>query len=173
MNNEILQKRAELLAQTEAKAETNEMTSSLLVFELAKEFYAVEVKYVKEVYRLKNLAKIPNAPRFIFGLTNVRRRIITIIDLQELFSLEKKDSENRKVILLNFEGSELALLADRIEEIQVVPTDKIEQPLGTWSGVRQEFTKGIIDHRILLLDALKMLKSPSLIVNQEKGAASG
>ncbi|WP_009963991.1 CheR family methyltransferase [Verrucomicrobium spinosum] len=56
-------------------------------FALASERYAVEAKFVCEVYPLKDLSPLPSAPSFIAGMVNVRGRILPVLELRRFFDV--------------------------------------------------------------------------------------
>lgn len=165
--NLILKKRAERLAQTveTEKQELNEI--ELLVFKLAEENYAIETKYVKEVYPFKDYTILPGVPSFIYGLINVRRKILSILDLKAFFSLPAStENENRKIVILEGFDMEFALLTDEIADIQKVSLNHLQTSLPTLTGIRQEFLMGVTQDRIVVLDGKKLLTSKQIIVDQ-------
>ncbi len=83
---EILRQRAEKLARNDAAA-VQEETFEVVKFQLADEFYAVESTYTQEVYPLIDLIKLPCTPSFVAGIINVRRKILPVIDLKQIFDL--------------------------------------------------------------------------------------
>jgi chemotaxis signal transduction protein len=56
-----------------------------LEFTLARERYALPIAAVQEVTEVAGLLRVPRAPAAIAGLTDVRGRVITLVDLGRVF----------------------------------------------------------------------------------------
>ena len=52
----------------------------IVVLELAGEAYGVEIGRVEEIIRMQPVTRIPNGPAFIEGVTNLRGRVIPVLD---------------------------------------------------------------------------------------------
>lgn len=164
--NDVLKARAEMLAKPMAAVEVSEEIMEILVFQLANEQYAIETQYLNEVYPLKDYTPLPCTPAFIYGITNVRRKILAIIDLRVIFSLPHSEDDGKKIVILSEEDVELALLIDTFSGIRKVPINTVQTSLPTLTGVRQEFLKGILLDGTVVLDGKKILTSKLLIVDQ-------
>ncbi len=162
----ILKQRAEKLAQQ--KRESLDGTSiEVIKFELAKEMYVLELQYVREIYPLKDFTRLPCVPPFVFGLINVRRRILSIIDLRIFFDLSMpQDSSDEKVIIIENKEMSFAIRTDKIVEVQSISIDTIQPPPPTLIGIRQEFLKGLTSDGMVLLDGAKLLSAQQLIVEE-------
>ena len=51
--------------------------------ELAGESYGVEIGRIQEIIRMQPITAVPNGPAFIEGLTNLRGRVIPVMDLRQ------------------------------------------------------------------------------------------
>jgi len=58
-----------------------------VVFQLAKEEYAVPISQVKEIIRYTSATKLPNMPGYAEGIINLRGKILPVIDLANKFAL--------------------------------------------------------------------------------------
>lgn len=163
---QILKMRAEKLAKAIETKESFRDCIEVLIFKLAQEKYAIETKFVKEVYSYKDYTILPNAPPFIFGLVNVRRKVLSIFNLKIFFALPAGESDEKKLIILEDNDMELALLTDGIEEIQKIPSAHIQPSLPTLTGTKLEFLKGVTRERIILLNGEKLLGSQQILVNE-------
>lgn len=165
---EILKERAVALAKVIEIPASNQNELKSVVFFLANEMYALEMKYVREVSLLKEFTELPCVPKFVYGLMNLRRQILPIIDLRRLFELPIKETTlDTKIIILKLEDRELALLTDHLIGMRSIISNDIQLPLPTQTGVRQAFLKGITNEGIILLDGAKLLTSKLLEVNEE------
>lgn len=154
----ILLARAAKLAHESAKPD-DEKKIDVVKFQLAYETYAVESIFVREVFPLKGFTKIPGTPAFVLGVTNVRGRIIFVIDIKKFFGLPEKGlTDLNKLIILEAENSEFGILADFIIGLDHVAQNEIQKSLPTLTPIREDFLKGVTKERLIILDAEKLLK---------------
>jgi purine-binding chemotaxis protein CheW len=163
----ILQQRAQQLAQA-APAPSTEASLELLEFRLAQERYAIETRFVQEVYPLRELTPLPCTPPFIRGVVNVRGRILPVLDLKKFFALPDKGlTDLHRVILLRGHGMEIGLLADMAPGVRTVLHSALQPSLPTLTGIRAEYLKGVTDEPLIVLDADRLLADPGIIVRED------
>lgn len=163
---EILKERAKHLAKPKEKEGAKSDYIEILIFKLATERYGIETKFAKEVYPLKDYTPIPCTPQYVFGLINVRRKILTVIDLKSLFGLPEGSDKESKIIILQDSDKEFGILSDGFEGIQKIPVNKIQTSLPTLTGIRQELFKGLTLEKVVILDGNKLLSSKQIICDE-------
>jgi purine-binding chemotaxis protein CheW len=163
----IFKKRAETLSRpVNSLEEQKKFLIEIIPFTLDREFFALETKFVKEIYPFKEYTILPCAPNFVYGLTNVRRRILPIIDLKVLFSIPNNHTKlDRKLLIMETEDIEIAILIDDFNGIRTVSKDDIQSSLPTFTGIRQDFLKGLLLDGTVILDGQKLLTSPYLAID--------
>lgn len=165
---EILKKRAEELSKPLKVDEGRKDLIEVVLFNLSDEVYGIEAEYVREIYPVGEVTKLPGVPEYIYGVMNVRRKIIPIIDLKFFFGLNKaKNVHNQKVIILEQGEMEFAVLTDKIIDIRFIPSHNLQSGIPTLTGVRQEFLKGITPERFIILDGDKLLNDNHLVIEEE------
>jgi len=164
----ILKARAQALAQEPAKAEAGDDYIEVVEFVLAYEQYAIETRYVREVYPLENLTPLPCTPAFVLGIVNVRGEILSVIDLKRFFDLPEKGlTDLDKVIVLKSENMLFGILADAVVGARRVRLADIQPSLPTLTGVREAYLKGVTAERTVILDAEKLLADEKIIVQEQ------
>jgi purine-binding chemotaxis protein CheW len=165
---QILKERAERLAKVIKTQELDSNLIEVLVFHLAQEKYGIETKYVKEVYPLKEYTPLPCVPAFIYGLINVRRRILSIFDLKAFFGFPSSRKASESKLLILEEGEmEFALLTDGIHSMQKIFLSEIQLSLPTaLNDIEQDFIRGITSEKVILLDGKKLLASKQIIIDE-------
>ena len=164
---QVLRDRARLLAQEPPRAKTGEFLE-VVAFLLSGEKYAIETRYVREVYALKELTPVPCTPSFVLGITNVRGRIVSVVDIRRLFDLPREGlNELDKIVIVESEGMEVGIRADAILGVEPVMREEIQPGLPTLTGIREKYLKEISPERLVILDIERFLSDPGIVVNEE------
>ncbi len=162
---EVLQKRAKELSRLHQE-ECDDEYIELVEFTLGAEHYGLELVHVREVYPLHVLTFLPGVPKFVKGITNFRGQIISILDLKVFFELEDLNlSDQTRLIILKSKDMEFAVIADTVIGVCRVPSTQISAGLPALSGKRAEYLKGVGPEGVIVLDALRLLEDPTLVVD--------
>ncbi|MDP3511213.1 MAG: chemotaxis protein CheW [Sulfuritalea sp.] len=139
-----------------------------LEFLLAREHYALETSWVREVYPLRELTPLPGTPDFVMGIIHVRGRIVSVLDIKTFFELPAQGlSDLNKVIVLGDGAMEFGILGDAIVGVRRIPRDDLQAPLPTLTDIRAEYLMGITRQRQVVLDGHKLLSDPAIVVAAE------
>ncbi len=166
----ILKVRAEALAQEPAPPAGSEGIDSFEIVEflLAKEYYGIESRYIREVYPVKDYTPLPGTPSFVLGLINVRGQIVSVIDIKKFFDMPGKGiSDLNKVIIIHNDTMEFGILADEILGVRNVVPGEIQPPPPTLTGIREEYLRGITREQVVILDAKRLLEDENIVVFEE------
>lgn len=139
----------------------------LVVFELDKEEYGVEIGQVREIIKMEKITKIPKAPYFIEGVINLRGQVTTVINLRKKFDMGDKDVDQyTRIIVAEIDDLTLGLTVDAVTEVLKLPMDNIEPtPAVVTSSIDTKYLRGVgkLDDRLLiLLDIYKVLSDAEL-----------
>ncbi|SDB01844.1 purine-binding chemotaxis protein CheW [Desulfonatronum thiosulfatophilum] len=164
----ILRHRARLLARSTTRASDPEQNLNFVEFLLSGERYAVESVHVREVLVPSDITPVPCTPQHIHGIINVRGKIISVMDLRVLFGLPHNGpSPKDKVLILTSENMEFGILAEELVGAETAALDAVHPPPSTMQDGRGTYLRGIIGTDLILLDAVKLLSDPTLLVNEE------
>lgn len=140
----------------------------VLAFTLAREHYAIERAWVREVLVLRDLTPVPGTPAFVLGVMNVRGTIVSVVGINQFFELPTGGlTDLNRVILLSNGEMEFGVLADLIEGVHFIDADDLQPPLPTLTGIRAEYLMGITRQRQVVLDGRKLLNDPAIVVAEE------
>jgi len=143
----------------------------LVTFLLGEDEFGADIMDVKEIIRVPEITKVPNAPGYVEGACNLRGNVLPIIDGRTRFNLEKKEKdESSRVLVIDVEGKATGVVVDKVSEVMRVNTSDIEAPPQIVKNVDYDYLNGVVklDHGnrlVMLLDVVKALK----INNAEKG----
>ncbi|MCA1960109.1 MAG: chemotaxis protein CheW [Desulfomonile sp.] len=167
----ILRERAKKLAQRPDAHGRDQECLEVIEFMLAHERYAVEVNYVREVYPLKDLTRVPCVPSFVLGVINVRGQVISVVDVKEFFDLPKKElTDDYRVIIVNNEEMELGIASDSVLGERKVPLNVIQKDTSALRGLREGYIRGVTTDRLIIINIDSLLSDESIVVHQEVGA---
>jgi purine-binding chemotaxis protein CheW len=168
----ILKKRADALARKRDGCSLHD-AMEVIVFQLAHERYALELRYVGEVKELKKLTPLPCTPSFIAGMINLRGRIVSIVDLKQFFDLTTAAATDAHYVIILYNADmEFGILADEITGVSALSANAVQAVPKGFNGSGNACLKGITSDRIAMLDAKQLLSDPNLIVNKQESSVT-
>lgn len=109
--------------------ETSEHT--YLTFRVGSQDYAVPVGMVIEIVRIPTIYEVPDVPAHIRGVTNLRGKVIPLLDVRRRFALPPLDYDDRTVVVvLEYGESTTGLVVDAVSEVAEFPSEQIEHRSG-------------------------------------------
>ncbi|MEX0804168.1 MAG: chemotaxis protein CheW [Candidatus Binatia bacterium] len=166
--HQILKARARALARPPESLKHTEAAIEVVEFGLAQERYALPTAAVREVFPLKDLTPLPCTPPFIVGVINVRGQILPVIDIKKFFDLPQQGiTDLHKVIIVHHDEMDLGILADVVFGVRAIPLNTLQPSLPTLTGIREEYLRGVTAERLVVLDVIKILADPRIIVQEE------
>jgi purine-binding chemotaxis protein CheW len=128
----------------------------LVVFDLADEVYGVDIARVDEVIRMQEITRIPRAPEFVEGVTNLRGKVIPVVDLRRRFGLAMSEIQATSRIVVVYIGSHtIGLIVDGVSEVIRVSPSAIEPTSTIVTSVDSAYLRGsakVGDKLVILLD---------------------
>ena len=164
----ILVERAKELALPVVQQEKDEDLIEVVEFMLSYEKYAIESRFVNEVFSMTDFTHLPCTPDFVLGIMNLRGTILSLIDIRQFCDLPVQGLSNlNRVIVVESEDMKVGILADVILGMHNIPLTSIQPPLSAMKGIRADFIKGVTSEPLVIIDIHKILSEPTLIVNEE------
>jgi purine-binding chemotaxis protein CheW len=147
--------------------EQEQQIVQLIVFHLEDEEFGVPISEVREIIATGPVTPIPNSPKFIVGVINVRGEVPVVINLKERFSLRtKKEFDSKHIVLTEQDKNLFGLLVDEVTEVLRVEENTITKAPDLVTRIHEDYVKGVltVDNRlILLLDLAKVLSEEDLV----------
>jgi purine-binding chemotaxis protein CheW len=150
-------------------------TVQYLTFFTAGEEYAIGIVKVSEIVEYETVTTVPNTPVWIHGVTNLRGRVIPVVDLAVKFGLPASRISKFSCIIITevmFQGEKLTMgvLADAVSQVIELSADEIEQtpPFGTRVKTEYLLGMGALGKKFcLILDIDKVLSADELLAVTE------
>ncbi len=117
-----------LQAGIEEEPEEKEVLETWVVFELGESRFGLPVTHVQEILRVGGISRVPHAPRPVKGVTNVRGRVVPVVDLKLLLGLaEVEIGPASRILLLTSRGRLLGMLVDGVREVSLIAPSGIRE----------------------------------------------
>jgi len=197
VSQEILQRiwaeRAARLAQVPEEKETGEQITLLLI-RLGREVYGLDAQFVDRIEPVAYLTRVPRVPAWVAGVTNLRGRVLSVVDLVRFFGLstssnhvngEDGDRQGPQqaadpyLVVVEAAEVELAFLVDSVMAVERVPLKQVREAADTVRGLRPEYVLGVAERKrtsaaesgnetiVTVLDLANLLADERLIVHEE------
>lgn len=106
-----------------ARTRSEEETEQYLVFECDSLRVGVRVDYVVETLISYSITLLPMLPNYICGIINLRGEVIPVINVR--LRLGKPAADEKSVIVLNVNGTQLGILVDQVDQMVKLPKSAI------------------------------------------------
>ena len=152
---------------TGTRFSSSRIEGKYLTFTLGDEEYGLEILKVREIIGLMEITSVPQTPRFIKGVINLRGKVIPVIDLRLKFGMEEAQAtEETCIIVVDIGDMLMGILVDTVSEVVDIPASNIEPPPAFGSNISTEFILGMgkTQSRVkILLDIARVLSQEELM----------
>lgn len=139
------------------------MEQQLVIFELAGEFYGIDIAMVESIIKMQAVTAIPRAPAFVEGVTNLRGKILPVIDLRKRFGFPPAEaSKDARIVVVEMNEAAVGIVVDEVSEVLRVNPANIEPPSPIVRTVNSSFMRGIVrvaERLVIILDLDKTLSA--------------
>ncbi len=149
---------------TKSDDERQTREQQMVTFRLGDEEFGIPISQIQEIDRHAQITRVPRAPEFVDGVTNLRGEIIPVIDTRKRFGMPVKAADDRtRIIIVDLAGTKTGLLVDSVSQVlNIALKDISPPPAAIESGIDNEFISGIgkVDQgkrMVVLLNVEKIL----------------
>lgn len=145
-------------------------------FQLADQEYAFRIENIQEIVIPDRVARMPQVPDYIEGVSNLRGTIIPVVNLRRLFDMEAREpGDETRMIVTNVGSRTIGCTVDAVtqviritpEQIQAVPEIVRTEEAGFIAG----FAK--LDSRLIILLEISELLEPAQMDQVRQIASRG
>lgn len=133
----------------------------LVVFTLDSQSYGVEITYVDSIIKIQAITPIPHSRSEIKGVTNLRGRVLPVVDLRTRFGLPEIDNtRNSRIIVIHIHKTEVGMLVDAVSEVMTLPATDVEPVPSITTSIDSDYVTGVAkvdDRLVIMLDVAKIL----------------
>jgi purine-binding chemotaxis protein CheW len=159
---------ADVLNFTEQDEDT--LKGKYLIFSMGNELYGMEIRYITEIIGIQPITEVPEMPGYVKGITNLRGKIIPVMDARLRFKKEVREYDDRTcIIVIDTDDISIGLIVDSVSEVIAMQEEDIAPPPDINKG-GHKYIKGIgkaggsvkllLDcHRLLADEALDAMRA--------------
>lgn len=143
-----------------------EMDGKYLTFWTDGQLFGVPIVDVVQIVGIQEITSIPNSPRYVKGVINLRGSIIPIVDVR--IRLKKKEAaytERTCIIVANIYESLIGFVVDSVDAVTNIADDKISSPPKIVGDTTNNYLTGVVKIQnkiVLLINTAKLLAEEEL-----------
>ena len=131
-----------------------ESEQQFATFYLGDLLLGVDICTVQEINRQLDVTCVPNAPRTVHGVINLRGEVATVLDLRTILGLPPSEpTKESRTMIVSVQGESVGFVVDRISDILTLRKDEISQPPSNVDGIEGRFFSGVhtMESKIVVL----------------------
>ncbi len=145
--------------------QVSEEKQRLVAFQLGAEKYGVDINHIREIIPLQAITTVPGVPGYVRGITNLRGRVITVLDLRVKLGLPATPpTASTCIVIVEHAAEPLGLIVDDVSEVLQVDEEAIDHPSRVVSSLNSDHMTGVArfgDELLVILDLEAVLRHPS------------
>ena len=151
-----------------AKQADGSAERQLVVFRLAQDTYGFDIEAVSEIIRMQEITRVPNAPRNIEGVINLRGRICPVMDLRKRLGVSVSDATaESRIVVVEINGNDVGMIVDAVTEVLRVSADRIQPPASLVVTADMRVVEAIVNLGDRLIIVVEL---DALLASEEAGA---
>ena len=100
-----------------------------LTFSLGDEVYGIDIRVVIEIIGIQKITNVPEVPDYVWGIINLRGKIIPVVDMRLRFRREYREYTDRTcVIVVEINGVLIGLIVDGVSEVLDIAEKNVVPP---------------------------------------------
>ena len=144
---------------------------SYLSFKIGNEYYAANVSNVQNIIEYSKITKVPEMPKYMLGIINLRGQVLPVIDTRIKFGIENTEITTNTCILVmevQIENKEVFIgaLVDAVAEVLEIDDTDIKDTPRIGTTIKNDFLTGVYhdkDKFIMILEMNKVFASSEII----------
>jgi purine-binding chemotaxis protein CheW len=133
----------------------------LVTFALDREEFGIPIGQVREVIRVSEITRVPQARPHVRGVTNLRGRILAVVEIRTRMGLPAAEITPRsRIVVVAVHDRTLGILVDRVSQVVKVPVAAVAQAPDEVLSSKADYITGVArwnSRLFILLDLEKVL----------------
>lgn len=133
------------------------LDNQYIVCELANEKYALKIRDVFEIIKMKKITVVHNSKPFLEGVINLRGKIVPVVNLHKRLNIKNYTlSKLTRVVILKSRDEMVGVIVDKVN--QVIKFSDIQPSPETVAGIDGEYFEGLGINKEGIISILKVDK---------------
>ena len=144
-----------------ADSVVKDLEGKYLTFTLSGEQYGIHILKVQEIIGVMHITRVPQSPKYLRGVINLRGKIIPVVDLREKFGLESVSYDDKTCILVvdvtvSDKRISVGIVVDTVSEVAHFSGEDLEPAPDYGLTLSTQFIRGMgrshDGHVVILID---------------------
>ncbi len=155
--------------------------NSYIIFKLINEYFAINVSKVISILEMQEITEVPEAPKYMKGVINLRGDVLPIVDSHVKFSMPQQEITMMTCVLVlevidsKNQYIKLGLLVDQVDEVlEILKVNVLPAP-NIGEAYKSRYITGLYKREkqlIMILDIDKLLTTSEIVTLKEKNTVS-
>jgi purine-binding chemotaxis protein CheW len=136
----------------------------LVTFALDGEEFGIPIGQVREVIRVTEITRVPQARQHVRGVTNLRGRILAVVEIRTRMGLSRAEiTPGSRIVVVGVHDRTLGILVDGVSQVVKVPAKTVALAPEEVLSASADYITGVArwnSRLIILLDLEKLLLLP-------------
>jgi purine-binding chemotaxis protein CheW len=145
-----------------------------------REVFGIPIENVREILDMREVSRLPHAPKYLVGIIDVRGRSVPVVDLRTKLGLPATETTpSTRIVVLEIRLDErmlaIGLIADRVFEVTSLPDEAMEAAPEIGVRWRSEYITGIgrrADGFVIVFDLARLFASDEAALANGSSVAS-
>ena len=99
----------------------DDLSGRFLTFRIGDALYSIELLHVLEIINVQGITRVPSLPSYIKGITNLRGKVVPVIDVRLKFNMpEQPYNEKTCIIVVLIQNMQVGLIVDSVDEVATI-----------------------------------------------------
>ncbi len=127
-----------------AEVRAGDTPHRICLIALGGELFAVDLKYVREVFEVESVTPVPGMPSTLTGVANLRGTVMPLADLRPVLGLPTSGPRPPYALVVQYDAQQVAILVDQVPEIRTIHADEILEASTRGSKGVRPFVSAIV-----------------------------
>ena len=141
--------------------------NQFVTFAIGNEIYGLDITLVQEITAYRNLTYLPNTPKYVKGILNLRGHVIPVMDPRLRFDLPTSEYDHTAVIIIfKTQNKTMGMIVDKIQDVITIEQENIEDTPEMAINIHSNFLQGVgkVDNNfVIILDCQRIFAAEEVV----------
>ena len=103
------------------------MSTQYLTFLIDRQVYGIEISAIREINRISEITKLPEAPSHVSGVMNLRGKVIPVVSLRLRMKLSEVESTKETcTIVVDTNAGQVGFVVDGVQSVMSLESSDVD-----------------------------------------------